>query len=968
MVPQAKVIQRMHPAMEVVYKPLAHRWPYIADAIRNEAGGYFEDAYYSRVHMHGYVEKNWGVLYFVPRSGSAYLDTLLRAERESMDARGGDGIYSDEFSWAYHTRGYSRYDYSRWDGYSADLDAEGHVKRLKSDNAFTTESAQLQIVHEVLRRGKFFLGNGGAALRSLTVLPAARFVEGGNGEPCMAGGHFSSVPLVLGNFGDETTRRGIFDAVKRCLSMGCVYSPHACNLLLEGPDNFVCKLYPVTIRKLGPGWIEAEERLISRVSRTFDRPGRAAALRLYRYDSHGDLLGPPGLVQVSSGQSLDLTVPKDGLVIAEIIVNNGQRPRTSPEKMRSFAVKYSALILVLGTFGVGSIAAAEGGQSFEVRGGGLSVQLSANGCVIGAKLGEKLLPRSLTAETLLAGCRQDGEIATRDIPGGVEFTRSLLHDATKNRCLLVERFLATKDSVRWEIEVRGQGGPWSTDIVTRLQYPDAGNCRLWTAWSDPDQHDGWQDPLVLRPFADRTWSYNGGPGEPNLVAVPIVTIVEPAGGFGFSLVLSPEDILLDQQLQTSSAGSLAWSRSKYRIVAGRPLQFAMDLVSHPADWRSGLAWMVARYPQWFNPPNPRAHEMAGTAAYSADERHFDVTDLHRMAFRANWKCSEDFPYMGMFLPPLSDENETWHRHVLEPAIPGKSAFNSFKSLNDYSRWMRQSGFYVLSYFNVTEFGRNLRWPAPPRKATNESELWKDPNDYLYAKLPNALLMLHDKPLGSWEGAMAVDPGDPAYQTFLLGQAQRHLDRLPAADGICIDRMDWLRLYNPRGDDGLSWVDGRPARSLYLSWRELMSKLGPMMHRADKVIFGNNQTKRLELLRHLDGIYCEFGHLGPALNTNAILAVRKPLLCWTPDPGTLQPDPDAYFQRHLHLGVYPTAPYPGNNHCIEPNTPADKYYLDYGPLLDAIRGKQWVSGRASSRLSDKRPRRIFSRFPAVTRCR
>ena len=94
--------------------------------------------------------------------------------------------------------------------------------------------------------------------------------------------------------------------------------------------------------------------------------------------------------------------------------------------------------------------------------------------------------------------------------------------------------------------------------------------------------------------------------------------------------------------------------------------------------------------------------------------------------------------------------------------------------------MRESGLYVLSYFNVTEFGRNLRWPAPPRKATRDADLWKDPNDYLYAKLPNALLMPQDKPLGSWEGAMAVDPGDPVYQKFLLEQAQRHLDRLPAA--------------------------------------------------------------------------------------------------------------------------------------------------------------------------------------------
>jgi hypothetical protein len=604
-------------------------------------------------------------------------------------------------------------------------------------------------------------------------------------------------------------------------------------------------------------------------------------------------------------------------------------------------VKSLLLFLALNTLRLGSVAATEDGAPIEVHSGGLTVKLSADGRVISAKLGENRLPRTLTAETLLAGCRIDGKTTVKTLADGVEFVKPLVHDATKNRCLLVERFLPGKESIRWEIEIRGQGGPWTTDIATRLQYPDAQNACFWTAWSDPDQHGGWQDPLVFRPFADRLWNYNGGPGEPNLVAVPLVTIVEPAGDLGLSLVLSPEDILLDQQLKTTVAGGLTWTRSKYRIGADRPLRFAMDLVTHPADWRGGLRWMVARYPQWFNPPNPRVDEMAGCAAYSADERHFDVTDLYRMAFRINWKCSEDFPYMGMFLPPLSDENETWHRHVLEPAIPGKSAFNSFKSLNDYSRWMRERGLHVLSYFNVTEFGRDLRWPAPPRKATRESDLWKDPNDYLYAKLPNALLMLHDKPVGSWEGAMGVDPGDPVYQKFLLEQAQRHLDRLPAADGICIDRMDWLRFYNPRGDDGQSWVDGRPARSLYMSWREIMSKLGPLMHRGDKVIFGNNQTKRLELLRHLDGIYCEFGHMGPALNVNAILAVRKPLLCWTPDPGTLQPDPDAYFQRHLHLGAYPTAPYPNNNHCIQPNTASDQSYLDYGPLLDAIRGKRWV---------------------------
>ena len=116
----------------------------------------------------------------------------------------------------------------------------------------------------------------------------------------------------------------------------------------------------------------------------------------------------------------------------------------------------------------------------------------------------------------------------------------------------------------------------------------------------------------------------------------------------------------------------------------------------------------------------------------------------------------------------------------------------------------------------------------------------------------------------------------------------------------------------------------------------------MMHDADKAIVVNNHTKRLDLLRDVDGIYCEFGYAGTALNTSALLCVRKPLMLWTDGPSALDPDPDAYFQRHLYLGGYPTAPYPGNNHCIKPgNARAEQYYLDYGPLLDAMRGKKWV---------------------------
>jgi hypothetical protein len=140
---------------------------------------------------------------------------------------------------------------------------------------------------------------------------------------------------------------------------------------------------------------------------------------------------------------------------------------------------------------------------------------------------------------------------------------------------------------------------------------------------------------------------------------------------------------------------------------------------------------------------------------------------------------------------------------------------------------------------------------------------------------------------------------------------------------------------------VSWVDGKPSRSLYQSWRLFTDELGPLMHAADKVIFANTMTMRLELNRHLDGIYTEFGNNGGALNAVALMGVGKPVLGWTLNETLGQPNPDAFFQRHLYLGVFPTAPYPFNHHCITPEPRAEGFYRDYGPLLDAMRGRTWV---------------------------
>jgi hypothetical protein len=70
-------------------------------------------------------------------------------------------------------------------------------------------------------------------------------------------------------------------------------------------------------------------------------------------------------------------------------------------------------------------------------------------------------------------------------------------------------------------------------------------------------------------------------------------------------------------------------------------------------------------------------------------------------------------------------------------------------------------------------------------------------------------------------------------------------------------------------------------------------------------------------------------------------VRKPVLGWTSNEKQLKPDPDAFFQKYLYLGVFPMCPFPGNDHSLRPSEWVDKVYLDYGPLMTLMRGKKWV---------------------------
>ena len=316
LLPNAKVMTLGHASMVRTYMPEFPRHPYAHLAIRNRDGSPYRHAGYDAIILRDKQKLGWSIIYYLPLPGSPLWDRLFD-DIDATLAAGSDGAYFDEFSFC-TPRDYRRYDYSCWDGFSADLDENGNVVALKSDNSLATAPFKSALIQKLTSQGKLFLGNGGDSTRAMYQYPEHGFIEG-TALINMPDGHLLHVPLVLGNYGTEGTRAGVMKAVREALNLGCVYSPHTrTNLVLEGADNFVCKLYPITVTEIGPGFVAGRERLAVNASGVYRWEGaKDGDVDLYVYNSAGDRIDRDAKGTVKDGR-IALEVPADGLVIAEV--------------------------------------------------------------------------------------------------------------------------------------------------------------------------------------------------------------------------------------------------------------------------------------------------------------------------------------------------------------------------------------------------------------------------------------------------------------------------------------------------------------------------------------------------------------------------------------------------------------------------------------------------------------------------
>ena len=547
----------------------------------------------------------------------------------------------------------------------------------------------------------------------------------------------------------------------------------------------------------------------------------------------------------------------------------------------------------------------------------------------------------LTAEAGLEGCKPDGMAEVKPTASnGMQVIRRMQGPAGQ-KCTITETFTPMPTSVRWEIEIFSKAAqPWTAPIVTRLGFPVSKETRFWTAWMMT------ADPLEIQPLQDALWHYGKhfAPG----VSIPLASIMDVKTDSGLSIVFSPEDTLLDAELQTTASGTITFRRKSHRLGQNRKIAFAMDVTFHEADWRGGLRWMVKRYRPYFDPPNPKALEMAGCGAYSGWDGSLDAERIKRMGLRVLWDAAFDWPYFGMFIPPVADDG-IWYSAGQDFSGNPRAEHSrkrSYSLMNERARRLHAAGLHPLNYFILSEFGTNLAGRKTPGEAWRPAgdESWADQFGYLRGKLADSIY-LDEKGAEAtvWGQTVIMDPAGHSYKAHIVEQVRRHIEKLPDWEGFVCDRMYWPQRVNSAADDGVGWYDGRPGRHFTVSYREGMAAVADVIHKAGKVIFCNPcMAYRLDCYRNVDGFFDErYGSREHAINGSAMLGIRKPVVIWVDSADEVKADPNAFFHRHLHLGAYPMAPFPNNDHSIRPDPEVEKWYMDYGPLFDAMRGKKWV---------------------------
>jgi hypothetical protein len=141
----------------------------------------------------------------------------------------------------------------------------------------------------------------------------------------------------------------------------------------------------------------------------------------------------------------------------------------------------SFVLLVLPMTGCRKVEA----EAYDLRVPSMALTIDNVGAIRQIGFTDRNQVRQVRAFTRLRDCESEGSVKVARSDSQLSFQRRWISNTTGKSAVVTDRFSRGNGSVRWEVEVAGLEGPWSTPIETHLIYPDSVSAKFWTAWGDP---------------------------------------------------------------------------------------------------------------------------------------------------------------------------------------------------------------------------------------------------------------------------------------------------------------------------------------------------------------------------------------------------------------------------------------------------------------------------------------------------
>jgi hypothetical protein len=254
--------------------------------------------------------------------GNYHTSYLLDQAKFLIEDVGLDGVYMDHFNMTFEDR--QRYDHSKWDGTTVDIDAaNGEIIRKYTDAGLVGIKPREQLGRFILSRGKAFVVNTQNVANETQAMPIMHFEEVGSNADLGAMTPGQEPPLVqyiaklqlgspigLGlpssNKADPQTQH-IDEVIKTAilyLRHGLLYYHNQTLVPQSGPGSGeygpINHMFPITPVELHKGWIVGKERIVTAVSGTFAWSGQSKP-RILRFDQCGREAEPNSAVTGSAG-------------------------------------------------------------------------------------------------------------------------------------------------------------------------------------------------------------------------------------------------------------------------------------------------------------------------------------------------------------------------------------------------------------------------------------------------------------------------------------------------------------------------------------------------------------------------------------------------------------------------------------------------------------------------------------------